>query len=205
MWKKIIIKFYFYCTKIRALLRTSLMFLWELKNAIISQNLRGLCDIKTNTKNPHTVASTSSATYYFITRCLSLSKARSYSSLWFRLRSITVLFITTLGAWACRRHIISIALKSVYSIEHLWCSFGSSKTVSFHKISVDFVILKQIQKIHTQWLRQAQPPIISLHGAWACRRHVLIPPCDFDSAQSPYYLLLHSVPEPVEGTLFLLH
>ena len=128
MWKKIIIKFYFYCTKIRALLRTSLMFLWEPKNAIISQNLRELCDIKANTKNPHTVASTSSATYYFITRCLSLSKAvlippydfdsaqspyylllhsvpepvegRSYSSLWFRLRSITVLFITTLGAWA---------------------------------------------------------------------------------------------------------
>ena len=57
MWKKIIIKFYFYCTKIRALLRTSLMFLWELKNAIISQNLRELCDIKANTKNPHTVAS----------------------------------------------------------------------------------------------------------------------------------------------------
>ncbi|OEL10930.1 hypothetical protein BHF72_2519 [Cloacibacterium normanense] len=37
--------------------RTSMMFLWELKNAIILQNLRGLCDIKTNTKNPHTVAS----------------------------------------------------------------------------------------------------------------------------------------------------
>ena len=34
------------------------MFLWELKNAIISQNLCELCDIKTNTKNPHTVAST---------------------------------------------------------------------------------------------------------------------------------------------------
>ena len=110
MWKKIIIKFYFYCTKIRALLRTSLMFLWELKNAIISQNLRELCDIKTNTKNPHTVASTSSATVLFITthaalacwrpflflpvistplnhriiyyytRCLSLSKAHSHFS-----------------------------------------------------------------------------------------------------------------------------
>ena len=53
------------------------MFLWELKNAIISTNLRELCDIKTNTKNPHTVASTSSATYYSIARCLSLSKAAS--------------------------------------------------------------------------------------------------------------------------------
>ena len=122
MWKKIIIKFYFYCTKIRALLRTSLMFLWELKNTIISQNLRELCDIKANTKNPHTVASTSSATYYFITRCLSLSKAHSHFS---------------------------------------------SRCLSLLKA-------------------------------------VLIPPCDFDSAQSPYYLLLHSVPEPVEGTFSLL-
>ena len=173
MWKKIIIKFYFYCTKIRALLRTSLMFLWELKNAIISQNLRELCDIKANTKNPHTVASTSSATVLFNTTHAALAcwrhvlippcdfdsaqspyylllhsvpepvEGRSYSSLWFRLRSITVLFITTLGAWACRRHIISIALKSVYSIEHLWCSFGSSKTVSFQQIFVNFVLLKQ--------------------------------------------------------------
>ena len=29
------------------------MFLWELKNAIISQNLRELCDIKTNIKSTH--------------------------------------------------------------------------------------------------------------------------------------------------------
>ncbi len=49
------------------------MFLWELKNAIISQNLRGLCVIK----NPPTMASTSSATKSSITRCLSLSKAAS--------------------------------------------------------------------------------------------------------------------------------
>ena len=118
MWKKIIIKFYFYCTKIRALLRTSLMFLWEPKNAIISQNLRELCDIKANTKNPHTVASWTSFAdfqsvlshqlfHYTVPEPV---EGRSYSSLWFRLRSITVLFITTLGAWACRRHIISIAL-----------------------------------------------------------------------------------------------
>ena len=63
---------YFYCIKIRVLSRTSLMFLWELNNAIISQNLRGLCDTKTNTKNLHTVASTGSATKSFITRCLSV-------------------------------------------------------------------------------------------------------------------------------------
>ena len=64
---------YFYCIKIRVLYRTSLMFLWELKNAIISTTLRELCDIK----NPPTMASTSSATNYSITRCLSLSKAAS--------------------------------------------------------------------------------------------------------------------------------
>ena len=71
---------YFYCIKIRVLYRTSLMFLWELKNAIISQNLRGLCVIKANTNIPHIVASTSSATNYFITRCLSLLKAHSHFS-----------------------------------------------------------------------------------------------------------------------------
>ena len=43
------------------------MFLWELKNAIISTNLRELCVIKINTNIPHTVASTSSATVLFIT------------------------------------------------------------------------------------------------------------------------------------------
>jgi len=71
---------YFYFIKIRALYRTSLMFLWELKNAIISQNLRELCVIKINTNIPHIVASTSSATYYFITRRLSLLKAHSHFS-----------------------------------------------------------------------------------------------------------------------------
>ena len=63
---------YFYCIKIRVLYRTSLMFLWELKNGIISQNLRELCDIKINKNIPHIVASTSSATNSFITRCLSV-------------------------------------------------------------------------------------------------------------------------------------
>ena len=30
-------------------------------------------------------------------------------------------------------------------------------------------------------------------GAWACRRHILIPlPCDFDSAQSPCYIYYYS-------------
>ena len=48
---------YFYFIKIRALLRTSLMFLWELKNTIISTNLRELCVIKANTNIPHIVAS----------------------------------------------------------------------------------------------------------------------------------------------------
>ena len=69
---------YFYCIKIRVLSRTSLMFLWELNNGIVSTTLREPCDIKANTKIPPTVASTSSATNYFITRCLSLSKAHYF-------------------------------------------------------------------------------------------------------------------------------
>ena len=150
------------------------MFLWELKNSIISQNLRELCVIETpkpSRKIPPTVASTSSATKSSITRCLSLSKAHSHFSS--GCLSLPNILTSHLGAWACRRHIISILLKSLLSIEHLRCSFENSKTVSFHKISVNFVILKQIQKIHTQWLRQAQPPNLLLHGAWACRRHIL--------------------------------
>ncbi len=63
---------YFYCIKICVLYRTSTMFLWELKNTTTSQNLRGLCDIKINTKIIPTVASTSSAANYSITRCLSV-------------------------------------------------------------------------------------------------------------------------------------
>ena len=113
---------YFYCIKIRALLRTSPMFLWELKNGIISQNLRELCDIKTNTKNPHTHSG-------------------------FDKLSHQIFYYT--APERSRRHIISIALKSVCFLEHLWCSFDNSKTPLFHKIFVNFVILKQIQKIHT--------------------------------------------------------
>ena len=121
-----------------------MMFLWELKNTIISTNLRELCDIKTNIKSTHSGFDKLSHQFFHYT-----VPERSW------------------------RHIISIALKSVHSIEHLWCSFENSKTPSFRKISVNFVILKQTQKIHTQWLRQAQPPILPLHGAWACRRHII--------------------------------
>ena len=112
---------YFYCIKICALYRTSLMFLWELKNAIISQNLRGLCDIKTNIKTTHsgfdklshllfhyTVPEPVEGTFSLLISAPEPVEGRSYSSLWFRelrsqtfsLCSITVLFITTLGAWA---------------------------------------------------------------------------------------------------------
>ena len=107
MWKKIIIKFYFYCTKIRALLRTSLMFLWELKNAIISQNLRGLCDIKTNTKNPHTVASWTS--FADLQSVLS-HQLFHYTVPERRRRQGRGKELSSTNAWACRRHIISIAL-----------------------------------------------------------------------------------------------
>ena len=131
------------CIKIRVLSRTSLIFLWELKNAIISTNLRELCVIeppKPNRKIPPTVPE----------RSRRQGRGKEFFSI---------------NALVSRRHIISIALKSVCFKEHLWCSFGNSKTLSFQQLSVNFVILKQIQKIHTQWLRQAQPPIILLHVA----------------------------------------
>ena len=168
------------------------MFLWELKNGIISTNLRELCVIKINTNIPHTVASTSSATNSFITRCLSLSKAHYFycikirvlyrTSLMFlwelkngiistNLRELCVIkaniksthsgfdklshqfFYYTLpepveGTFSLlisvpepvEGTIISIVLKYVCFLEHLWCSFGSSKTASFQQISVNFVL-----------------------------------------------------------------
>ena len=148
---------YFYCIKICVLYRTSTMFLWELKNTTTSQKLRELCDIKTNTKNLHTVASWTSFAdfqsvlnhqffYYTLPERSRRHILTSHPVAWACRRHI---LNSHLGAWACRRHIISIALKSVCSIEHLWCSFGNSKTVSFHKISVDFVLLKQTQIFHT--------------------------------------------------------
>ena len=130
-------------------------------------------------------------------RCLSLSKAHSYSSsLWFRLRSITVLYPFKIP--------IPELVEGTFSI-----------------------IFSVISAPHNHRLI-----FTTTFGAWACRRHILIPlPCDFDSAQSPcyiyyysrclslskarspssslwfllrsitaLYLLLHSVPELVEGT-----
>ena len=109
---------YFYCIKICVLHRTSLIFLWELKNAIISQNLRELCIIeppKPSRKIPPTVPE----------RSRRQGRGKEFFSI---------------NALVSRRHIISIALKSVCSIEHLWCSFENSKTPLFHKISVNFVL-----------------------------------------------------------------
>ena len=112
---------YFYCIKIRALLRTSLMFLWELKNGIISQNLRELCDIKTNIKTTHSGFDKLSHLLFHYTVPEPV-EGRSYSSLWFRLRSITILFITTLGAWACRRHILTSHLGAWACRRHILTS-----------------------------------------------------------------------------------
>ena len=86
--------------KIRALYRISLMFLWELKNAIISQNLRGLC-VKKLQKTSRKIPPFRDGERIF-------------------------------------QHIQTE--KSVHSIEHLRCSFENSKTPSFNKISVNFVL-----------------------------------------------------------------
>ena len=188
-----------------------MMFLWELKNTIISTNLRELCDIKTNIKSTHSGFDKLSHQFFHYTVperswrhiiSIALKSVHSIEHLWcsfensktpsFHKISVNFVILKQIqkihtqwlrqaqppilplhGACACRSHIISIALKFVCSIEHLRCSFGNSKTPPLHKISVDFVILKQTQKIHTQWLRQAQPPILPLHGAWACRRHII--------------------------------
>ena len=89
------------------------MFLWELKNAIISQNLREVCDIKTNTKNPHTVASTSSATNSFITRCLSLPKEHYFYCI-----KIRALYRTSLMfLWELKNAIISTTLRELCDIK----------------------------------------------------------------------------------------
>ena len=92
-----------------------------------------------------------------------------------------------------RRHIISIALKSVCFLEHLWCSFENSKTASFQQISVNFVILKQIQKIYTQWLRELRSQTFSLCST----TNSSITRCL--SVVEGTFSLLIPLPEPVEG------
>ena len=144
------------------------MFLWELKNSIISQNLRELCVIETpkpNRKIPPTVASTSSATVLFITTHAALACRRH-------------ILTSHLGAWACRRHIISIALKSVCFLEHLWCSFGNSKTQSFQQNLRELCVIetpKPSRKIpHTvASTSSATVLFITTHAALACRRHII--------------------------------
>ncbi len=80
------------------------MFLWELKNAIISQNLRELCDIKTNIKSTHSGFDKLSHQIFYYTVPEPVEGTFS-------------LLISV--PERSRRHIISIALKSVCSIEHL--------------------------------------------------------------------------------------
>ena len=105
----------FYCIKIRALYRTSTMLLWELNNGIVSTTLREPCDIKANTKIPPTVASTSSATNYFITRCLSLSKAH-----YFYFIKIGALYRTSpMLLWELKNAIISQNLRELCDIKNL--------------------------------------------------------------------------------------
>ena len=168
------------------------MFLWELKNTIISTNLRELCVIKANTNIPHIVASTSSATKSFITRCLSLSKAHYFYCI-----KIRALYRTSLMfLWELKNAIISQNLRELCvikintNIPHIVAS-TSSATVLF----------------------------ITTHGALACRRPFLFLPVISTplnhriiyyytrclSVVEGTFSILISVPEPVEGTLFLLH
>ena len=140
---------YFYFIKIRALYRASLMFLWELKNAIISTTLCELCVIKANTNIPPTVASTSSATNSFITRSLSLSKAHYFYCIKIRVLSRT----STMFLWELKNGIISQNLRELCDI-----------------------------KANTK-----NPPTHS----------------GFDKLS--HQIFYYTVPEPVEGTLFLFY
>ena len=166
------------------------MFLWELKNAIISQNLRELCDIKANTKNPHTVASTSSTAVLFITTHAALACRRHHYFYFIKIRVLSRTSMMFL--WELKNGIISqnlrelCVIKANTNIPHIVAS-TSSATNSF------ITRCLSLSKAHSQFSSRC----LSLSKA------VLIPPYDFVNfvrrlsvcAQSPYYLLLHSVPE----------
>ena len=159
--KKIIIKFYIYCIKIRVLSRTSLMFLWELKNTIISQNLRELCVIKINTNIPHIVASTSSATNYFITRCLSLLKAHSHFSSrclslskahYFYCIKIRVLYRTSLMfLWELKNAIISTTLRELCDIKNP-PTMASTSSATNYSITRCLSLSKAASKKHHNFI-----------------------------------------------------
>ena len=173
------------------------MFLWELKNAIISTNLRELCVIETpkpSRKIPlHSgFDKLSHRVIYYYSRCLSLLKARSYSSLWFRLRSITVLFITTLGAWACRRHILTSNLGA----------WASSKAHYFYYIKIRALYRKSLM-----FLWELKNAIISTNFRELCdiKTNTKNPHTHSGFDKLSHQLFHYTLPEPVEGTLFLFY
>ncbi len=158
------------------------MFLWELKNAIISQNLRELCVIETpkpSRKIPPNVPE----------RSRRQGRGKEFFSI---------------NAWASRRHIISIALKSVCFLEHLWYFFGNSKTLLFH-----YTVPEPVEGTFSLLISVPEPiegtflflPVIST----PLNHRIIYYYTRCLSVVEGTFSILISVPEPTEGTLFLLH
>ena len=152
---------YFYCIKIRTLYKTSLMFLWELKNAIIS------------TKSPWTLCYRNSKTKQKNSTHSGFDKL-SHQFFYYTLpeRSRRHILTSNLGAWACRRHIISIALNPCTLLNISDVPLRTQKRHYFTKSSWTSCYKK------------------STHNG-------------FDKLNHQFFY--YTVPEPVEGTLFLLY
>ena len=113
--------------------------------------------------------------------------------------------------------IISIVLKSVCFLEHLWCSFENSKTQSFQQNLRELCVIKINTNIPhiVASTSSATVLFITTHGAWACRRPFLFLPVISTplnhriiyyytrclSVVEGTFSILISVPELVEGTI----
>ena len=203
------------------------MFLWELKNGIISTNLRELCVIKANIKSTHSGFDKLSHQFFYYT--LPEPVEGTFSLL------ISV-------PEPVEGTIISIVLKYVCFLEHLWCSFENSKTQSFQQNLRELCVIKintniphtvastssaTVLFITTHAALACWRHVLNSHlGAWACRRPFLFLPviswtsfADFQSVLNHHIIyyytrclsvvegtfsILISVPEPVEGTFSIL-
>ena len=98
-------------------------------------------------------------------------EGRSYSSLWFRLRSITVLFITTLGAWACRRHILTSHLAALACWRHVLNSHLGAWTCRRHHYFY-FIKIRALLRTSLMFLWELKNAIISTKSPWTlCYRN----------------------------------
>ena len=118
---------------------------------------------------------------YCYSRCLSLSKAQSHSySLWFRLPSITVLYLLLLS--------VPEPVEGTFSLIIPVISTSSITVLYLLLLSVPELVEGTFSLIFSVISAPLNHRVIFITtlGAWACRRHVLTHHlCDFGSAQSP--------------------